>query len=92
MNNEVNAWVKKTAAVRNTLKSVNNTMAKVKGSLKNMAVLQKLAKLCPDVGNDTRWTGYGRMMRKYQRTRPDLVSAHDTDDTNFLIDKSGIFK
>ena len=92
MNNEVNAWVKKTATVRNTLKSVNTTMTKVKSSLKNMAVLRKLTKLCPEVGNDTRWTGHGRMMRKYQRTRSDLVVAHDADETNFPMNKSTAFK
>ena len=67
-------------------------MTKVKGSLKNMAVLRKLTKLCPEVGNDTRWTGHGSMMRKYQRTRGDLITAHDADDTNFPMNKTSQFK
>ena len=67
-------------------------MTKVKGSLKNMAVLRKVTKLCPEVGNATRWTGHGSMMRKYQRTRCDLITAHDADDSNFQMNKSTIFR
>ena len=67
-------------------------MTKIKGSLKNMAVLRKLTKLCPEVGNATRWTGHGNMMQKYQKTRSDLITAHDADDTNFPMNKSTQFK
>ena len=92
LNNEVNAWIGKTLCVKGTLKSVNRTMTKVKGSLKNMAVLRKITKLRPEIGNATRWTGHGRMMRKYQSTRSDLMTAHDADDTNFPMNKSTQFK
>ena len=92
LNNKINAWVESTPCVKGTLKSVNRTMTKVKGSLKNMAVLRKITKLRPEIGNATRWTGHGRMMRKYQSTRSDLMTAHDADDTNFPMNKSTQFK
>ena len=92
LNNEVNAWVESTPCVKGTLKSVNRTMTKVKGSLKNMAVLRKITKLRPEIGNATRWTGHGRMMRKYQTARSDLMTAHDAEDTKFPMNKSTQFK
>ena len=57
-----------------------------------MVVLQKLTKLHPETGHETRWTGHGRMMRKYQTTRSDLITAHDADDTNFPMYISTQFK
>ena len=88
LKNEVNAWVESTPGVKGALKNVNRTMTKVKGSLKNMAVLHKLTKMRPETGNATRWTEHGRMMRKYQTTRSDLMVAHDADDTNFPMNKT----
>ena len=92
LNNEVKEWVSKNSSVSTTLTSVHRTMKKVRQSNKNMAVVRKTCKLCPEVGNDTRWLGHGRMMGKYNRMRPDLMKAHDDDDTNFPMNKTAAFK
>ena len=67
-------------------------MVKVRQSNKNMAVIRKTTNLCPEVGNDTRWLGHGRMMGKYNRMRTDLIKAHDDEDTSFPMNKTAAFK
>ena len=90
LNNKIDAWVESTLCVKGTSKSVNKLITKAKGSLKNMVVLQKLTKLHPETGHETRRTGHGRMMRKYQTTKSDLIIAHDAYDTNLLMNKSTV--
>ena len=92
LNNEVNAWVKDHETVRNTLDSVKRSMKAVKGSLKNTAVLRKMTRLAPEVGNATRWTSWGRMMHKYLRIRSDLISAADDNDASIVVNRTAIFK
>ena len=92
LNNEVTAWVNSHTCVKGPLTSVHDTMKKIKTSNKNMAVVRKLCNLCPEVGNETRWTGWGRMMGKYQRMRPNLIEAHDDEDTKFTMNKTAAFK
>ena len=72
--------------------SIHDTMKKIKTSNKNMAVVRKLCNLCPEVGNETRWTGWGRMMGKYQRMRSHLIEAHNEEDTKFTMNKTVGFK
>ena len=92
LNNEVTAWVNSNDSIKGPLQSVHATMKKVRGSNKNMAVVRKTCNLCPEVGNDTRWSGWGKMMGKYQRIRSDLIVAHDEEDTNFTMNKTTVFK
>ena len=67
-------------------------MKKLRGSNKNMAILRKTCNLTPEVRNKTRWTGWGRMMGKYNRMRGDLLTAHDDEASNFTMNKSAQFK
>ena len=67
-------------------------MKQAKNSLKNSAVLRKLTRLTPEVGNKTRWTSWGKMMEKYLRIRPELITAAVDDDTNLDVDTSASFK
>ena len=92
LNSEVNSWVKKYSTVENTLESVKKTMKSAKNSLKNSAVLRKLTRLTPEVGNKTRWTSWGTMMEKYLRIRQQLITAAVDDDTNLDVDTSAAFK
>ena len=92
LHNEVNAWVNKHESVKNTVSSVENTMKKLRGSNKNMAILRKTCNLTPEVRNKTRWTGWGRMMGKYNRMRGDMLTAHDSEESNFQMNKSVQFK
>ena len=92
LHNEVNAWVKKHESVNNTVTSVETTMKKLRGSNKNMAILCKTCRLIPEVRNKTRWTGWGRMMVKYNQMRGDMLTVHDDEDSNFTMNKSAQFK
>ena len=78
--------------VRNTLDSVKRSMKAVKGSLKNTAVLRKMTRLAPEVGNATRWTSWGQMMHKYLRIRSDLISAADDNDASITVNRTTGFK
>ena len=92
LNNEVNAWVKENDTVKNTLDSVQRTMKVVKNSLKNSAVLRKLTRLAPEVGNATRWTSWGRMMGKYSCIRADLIAASQEEDAAIEVNTTNAFK
>ena len=67
-------------------------MKGVKNSLKNAAVLRKLTRLAPEVGNATRWTSWGRMMGKYSRIRADLIVALQEEDAAIEINATNVFK
>ena len=92
LHNEVNMWVSQNDTIRNTVASVEHTMKKVRQSNKNMAVLRKTCRLTPEIRNKTRWTGWGRMMRKYNRMRGDLITAHEDEDSSFTMNKTPAFK
>ena len=62
-------------------------MKKLGLSNKNMVILCKTCNLTPKVRNKTRWTGWGRMMGKYNRMRGDLLTVHDNEESNFQMNK-----
>ena len=49
------------------LESIHGTMEAVKGSLKSSTVLRLLTRLKAEIKNETRWIGWGMMLRKYVR-------------------------
>ena len=59
---------------------VHCTMAALKNSIENSAVLQKLTNFKPEVRNATRWTGQGRMLKRCVRIRPSLIEANEEED------------
>ena len=67
------------------LDSIHDTMVAVKGSLKNSAVLRISTNLKPEMGNDTRWTGWGIMLRKYVKIHHKLLEASENVDANIPI-------
>ena len=67
-------------------------MTGVKVSLKNSAVLRKMTRLAPEVGNTTRWTSWGNMMDKFQRMRTDLIAASEEEDGTVQLNTSAVFK
>ena len=78
--------------MKNLLESVKKSMKAVKNSLKNTAVLRKMTRLAPEIGNATRWTSWGRMMHKYLRIRSDLISAADDNDASITVNRTANFK
>ena len=57
-----------------------------------MAVLKKLTRLAPEVGNTTRWTSCRRMIHNYGHIRSDLIAASQEDDASIHINTSVVFK
>ena len=91
-NSEVQYMVSNTNALKAVLDSIHDTMVAIKGSIKNLAVLRRLPKLKPEMGNDIRWIDWGRMLRKYVKIRPKLLEASENVDANISIDSRPSFK
>ena len=91
-NSEVQYMVTHNNGLKAVLDSIHGTMAAVKGSLESSAVLRLLTWLKPEIGNETHWTGWGMMLRKYVRIRLLLLEASENDDANFPMDARQVFR
>ena len=92
LNSETQYMISNAPVLANVLDSIHETMVGVKGSIKNTAVLRSLTNLRPEIGNATRWTGWGRMLRKYIRIRPCLLEATENEDANIPMNCGLAFK
>jgi hypothetical protein len=72
--------------------SVATTMLKAEQSLKNCAVLRKLAYLAPKLNNKIRWSSIADMLKRFLRIRTELIDAAAHVDSTLEVNETAHFK
>ena len=78
--------------VKNTLSKVKKTMACVKNSAKDSAILRNQTTLHAQFPISHRRTRECNTIVKFDRTHDDLVAVRRSEDANFEMDESASFK
>jgi hypothetical protein len=90
---DFNDMIKGDTDLEENLAKVNDTMVKIKNSLKNTAVLRLLTPLRPSIDHPIRWTGKYRMATRFIKLHPKLIKlashpastlAFENDSPTFL--------
>ena len=77
--------------MENTINDIKYTMIQAE-ELKNSAALRILMDLQPEIHNETRWSGKGKMIQKRIRIRSELIEASSDHNSNNDINDNTTYK